>query len=99
MAHIKIYIVSFHYLYRRLDGDYTSGNSDYSTPYLYTNLKKAQGFISRIIERWKNDGYVCKTEPADLNEKISNFHKCIWEFTNIVSDEKRVVILDPTLTD
>lgn len=99
MAHMKIYIVSTHYLYRALDGNYTTGNSDYSTPYLYTNLKKAKGFISRIIERWKNDGFSSVREPTDLNEKISNFHKCIWEYINIVTDEKRVIILDPTLTE
>lgn len=99
MAHIKIYIVSFHYLYRRLDGNYTSGDSDFSTPYLYTNLKKATGFISKIVDSWKEDGFNCTMEPADMNEKLNQFNKCIWEFTNIVSDEKRVVILDPTLTD
>lgn len=99
MAHMKIYIVSTHYLYRDLSGKYTTGNSDYSTPYLYTNLKKATGFISRIIERWKNDGFECKTEPSDMKDKLSQFHKCIWEYINIVSDEKRVIILDPTLTD
>lgn len=99
MAHIKIYIVSFHYLYRRLDGNYTSGDSDYSTPNVYTNQKKAKSFISRIIERWKDDGYECTIEPTDMDEKLNHFNKCIWEFTNIVSDEKRVVILDPTLTD
>lgn len=99
MAHIKIYIVSFYYLYRKLDGDYTSGNSDYSTPYLYTNQKKAKSFISRVTERWKDDGFECTIEPADMEEKLNQFHKCIWEFTNIVSEEKRVAILDPTLTE
>lgn len=99
MAHIKIYIVSFHYLYRKLDGNYTSGNSDYSTPYLYTNLKKATGFISKIVDSWIEDGFNCTIEPADMNEKLNHFNKCIWEFTNILSEEKRVVILDPTLTD
>lgn len=96
---MKIYIVSTHYLYRALDGDYRTGNSDYSTPYLYTNQKKAKGFISRIIERWENDGYECKTEPSDINDKLSHFHKCIWEYINIARDEKRVIILDPTLTE
>lgn len=99
MAHMKIYIVSTHYLYRTLNGDYTTGNSDYSTPYLHTNQKKALGFISRITERWKNDGFECTKEPADIKEKLNQFNKCIWEFINIVSDEKRVIILDPTLTD
>ena len=99
MAHMKIYIVSTHYLYKDLSGNYTTGNSDYSTPYLYTNQKKAIGFISRIIERWKNDGFECKNEPSDMNERLSQFHKCIWEYINIVSDEKRVIILDPTLTE
>lgn len=99
MAHMKIYIVTTLYLYRDLSGKYTTGNSDYSTPYLFTNQKKAKGFISKIIERWKNDGFKCYTEPSDMNEKLSNFHKCIWKCINIVSDEKRVIILDPTLTD
>lgn len=99
MAHMKIYIVSTYYLYRRLDGDYASGNSDYSTPYLYTNQKKAIGFISRIIERWKEDGFNCTKEPTDMKEKLNQFNKCIWEFTDIVSDRKNVIILDPTLTE
>ena len=99
MGHIKIYIVSIHYLYKDLDGKYTPAIIDYYTPYLYTNQNRAKGFISRIIERWKNEGFDIAKEPSDLNEKLSNFHKCIWEFINIVSDEKRVIILDPTLTE
>lgn len=98
MAHMKIYIVSTHYLYRALNGNYTTGNSDYSTPYLFTNQKKAKGFISRIIERWENDGFECYAEPSDMNEKLSNFNKCIWKYINTISEEKRVIILDPTLT-
>lgn len=99
MAHIKIYVVTTYYLYRDLRGNYTTGNSDYSTPYLYTNQKKAKGFISRITERWKNDGFECYVEPSDMNDNLSHFHKCIWKFINIVSEEKRVIILDPTLTE
>lgn len=96
---MKIYIVTILYLYRDLSGNYKTGNSDYSTPYLYTNQKKAKGFISRITERWDNDGYFCAREPTDLNEKLSNFNKGIWEYINIKNDEKRVIILDPTLTE
>ena len=99
MAHIKIYIVSTYYLYRTTNGDYALGNSNYSAPYLYTNLKKAIGFISRIIETWKNVGFDCTKEPADMKEKLNHFNKCIWEFTNIAKDEKNVIILDPTITE
>lgn len=99
MAHIKIYVVTTLYLYRESEGNYTTGNSDYSTPYLYTNLKKAKSFISRVTERWKDDGFECTIEPADMDEKLNQFHKCIWEYVNIVSDEKNVIILDPTLTE
>ena len=96
---MKIYIVTTLYLYRDLSGRYTAGNSDYYTPYLFTNKIKAKGFISQIIERWNNDGYFCAREPSNINEKLSNFNKCIWEYINITNDEKRVIILDPTLTD
>lgn len=99
MAHIKIYIVSIHYLYRDLRGNYTTGDSHYSTPYLFSNRKNAKSFISRIKERWEKDGFSCANEPTDLDEKLSNFHKCIWEFLNIMEENKRVIILDPTLTD
>ena len=96
---MKIYIVSFHYLYRTINGDYASGNSNYSTPYLYTNLKKAKDFISKVVDSWKEDGFNCTMEPADINDKLNQFNKCIWEFTNIAKDQKNVVILDPTLTE
>lgn len=99
MAHMKIYIVSTYYLYRTINGDYALGNSDYSTPYLFTNQKKAIGFISRITSGWKNSGFDCTKEPADMKEKLNHFNKCIWEFTNIVSDHKNVIILDPTFTE
>lgn len=95
---MKIYVVTTHYLYIDPSGIYSTGNSDYTTPYLYTNLKKATAFISRIIERWKEDGYDCKKEPSDMLDKLKAFNMCIWVFFNQASDEKRVIILDPTLT-
>lgn len=99
MAHIKIYIVTTLYQYRDLEGNYRVGSLDLSTPYLFTNQKKAKGFISRIIERWKNEGFDSVREPTDVNEKLSNFRKCFWECKNIAADEKRVIIFDPTLTE
>ena len=96
---MKIYIVSFHYLYKDSKGNYTSSNMEYFTPYLYTNLKKAKDFISKIVESWKEDGFNCTMMPADINDKLNQFNKCIWEFTNIAKDQKNVVVLDPTLTE